>query len=205
MTVVLRVDKANANDINKAFIELVKEPNSDYISHENVKESDIDEYDIDIYRTDSSILAKNLISGIHNYWCFSESKKEINIDGSCLNKIRFYDNLRPESEAISMNSVPDEHQDDIIFGLKNLCVKYSNKIIMGYFNINSIRNKFELLSSLIGGKTDILQSSTITIKSPYVITYLCQNFGVRDVRMQIPRSIYQVSYLLPSDFPNNFS
>ena len=26
-----------------------------------------------------------------------------------------------------------------------------------------------------------LQSSAIIIKSPYVITYVCQNFGVRDV------------------------
>ena len=34
-TPVLCVDKANANDINKAFTELVKESNLDYISHEN--------------------------------------------------------------------------------------------------------------------------------------------------------------------------
>ena len=85
-----------------------------------------------------------------------DSKIKVNIDGSCLNNVRFYDNLRPESQTISMNSVPDEHQDDIILGLRNLRVKYSNKIIMGHLNINSIRNKSELLSSLIGGKIDIL-------------------------------------------------
>ena len=33
-TPVLRADKANANDINKAFTELVKESNLDYIYHE---------------------------------------------------------------------------------------------------------------------------------------------------------------------------
>ena len=55
-----------------------------------------------------------------------------------------------------MNSVPDEQQGDINLGLKNLCVKYSNKIIMGYLNINSIANKFESFSSLIDGKIDIL-------------------------------------------------
>ena len=43
-------------------------------------------------------------------------------------------------------------QDDIILGLKNLYVKYFNKVIMEHLNINSIRSKFELLSSLIGGK-----------------------------------------------------
>ena len=45
------------------------------------------------------------------------------------------------------------------------------------------------------------QGSAITLKSPYV----CQIFGVCDVRGQIPKSIYQALYLLPSDFPDNFS
>ena len=66
-TPVLRVDKANANDINKAFTELVKESNLDYISHENIKESHINEYGLHINRTGSSILAKNLISGIRTF------------------------------------------------------------------------------------------------------------------------------------------
>ena len=60
---------------------------------------------------------------------------------------------------ISMNWVPDEHQHDIILGLKDLRVKCSNKIVAGYLNINSIRNKFELLSSLIGGTIYILMIS----------------------------------------------
>ena len=101
------------------------------MSHENIKESHIDEYGLPINRTGSSILAKNLISGIRHF-CFSDSKKEVNIDRIWLRKIRIYDNLRPESEIISMSPVPDEHQDDIILELKNLCVKYSNKIIMGH-------------------------------------------------------------------------
>ena len=45
----------------------------------------------------------------------------------------------------------------------------------------------------------------LTIKSQYVITNVCQNFGVRDLRGQIPNSMCQASYPLPSDFPNNFS
>ena len=48
-----------------------------------------------------------------------------------------------------------------------------------------------------------LQGSTIIIKLTYVITYVCQNFGVHDIYVQIPKSIYQASYLLPGDFPNN--
>ena len=50
-----------------------------------------------------------------------------------------------------------------------------------------------------------IQGSTVTIKSPYEITYVCQNFDVRDVHGQTPKSIYQASYLLRSNFLNNFS
>ena len=39
-----------------------------------------------------------------------------------------------------------------------------------------------------GGIQLLRQSSTVTVKSPYVITYACQNFGVRNVRGQIPKT-----------------
>ena len=45
------------------------------------------------------------------------------------------------------------------------------------------------------------QGSTITIKSPCMITYMCQNFGVRDKRGQMPRKTYirrHIFYLLIS-------
>ena len=138
--------------LTKLLQNWLKTLNLHYISHENIWESHIHEYGLHINKTGSSILAKNLISGVRNFSSFWDSKKEVNIDGLCLENIRFYDNLGPESKTIS--TVPDEHQDDIILGLKNLHIKYSDKIIMGHLNMNSIRNKFELLSSLIG-KIDI--------------------------------------------------
>ena len=51
----------------------------------------------------------------------------------------------------------------------------------------------------------LMQGSTITIKLPYEIKYVCQNFGIHDICAQIPKSIYPPSYLLPSDFPKNLS
>ena len=39
----------------------------------------------------------------------------------------------------------------------------------------------------------------------YVMMYLCQNFDIHDIRGEIPKSMYQESDLLPSDFPNNSS
>ena len=49
----------------------------------------------------------------------------------------------------------------------------------------------------------LFQVLTITIKLPYMVTYVCWNFGICDTLVEIPKSIYQASYLLPSDFPNN--
>ena len=46
---------------------MVQESNLDYISHENIKESHIDEYGLHINRTGSSILAKHLVSEIRKF------------------------------------------------------------------------------------------------------------------------------------------
>ena len=62
LTLALRVDKVNANYINKKFTE----SNSDDIFHENIKKPNIDRYAPDINRNGSSILAEILISGICN-------------------------------------------------------------------------------------------------------------------------------------------
>ena len=42
----------------------------------------------------------------------------------------------------------------------------------------------------------LTQFTTITMKLPYVITYVCQNFGVLDICGQIP--IFYIFYLLLS-------
>ena len=51
-TPVLRVDKASANDINKRYIELLKEAKLDCIFNDNIAESNIDQYDLHIKSQD---------------------------------------------------------------------------------------------------------------------------------------------------------
>ena len=41
-------------------------------------------------------------------------------------------------------------------GLNEIRKKNPNRIIIAHLNINSIRNKFEMLKEVIGNKTDIL-------------------------------------------------
>ena len=66
-TPVLRVDKVNANDINKMYIELLKKAEVDCIFNDNIGEPNIGQCGLHINESGSVILAKNLISGIRNF------------------------------------------------------------------------------------------------------------------------------------------
>ena len=55
-----------------------------------------------------------------------------------------------DSETPSNNSLDDR------LVLKNLRVTYPNNIIIGHLNVNSIRNKFEILSLSVSQYVDIL-------------------------------------------------
>ena len=63
-TPVLRVDKDSGNDINKRYIDILKEAKVDCIFNDNIAESNIDQYGLHINESGSAILATNLISGI---------------------------------------------------------------------------------------------------------------------------------------------
>ena len=56
-----------------------------------------------------------------------------------------------------------EHHRDATIDLRTFHIKYPSNIIIGHLNINSITNKFELLSFLIGGKVDIFSISETKI------------------------------------------
>ena len=51
--------------------------------------------------------------------------------------------------------------------LKNLRLKNSNKVIIGHNNINSQRNKFELLTEMVRDKVDLLMFSETKLDSSF--------------------------------------
>ena len=60
-----------------------------------------------------------------------------------------------------------EHHRDTIIDLRTSRVKCPNNVIIGHLNINSIRNKFELLSFLIDGKVDVFLISETKIDGTF--------------------------------------
>ena len=53
------------------------------------------------------------------------------------------------------SETPNNNLQDDMLVLKNLRVSYPNNIIIGHLNINSIRNKFEMLSLSIAQFVDM--------------------------------------------------
>lgn len=67
-----------------------------------------------------------------------------------------------KSETIPLNI---DHDPECI--LKNYRIKHFNKIIIAHININSIRNKIDMLADLISGRIDILFISETKIDSTF--------------------------------------
>ena len=51
--------------------------------------------------------------------------------------------------------------------MKNLRLKNTNKVIIGHININSLRNKFELLTEMVRDKVDLLIISKTKLDSSF--------------------------------------
>ena len=88
---VLRVDKANSNDINEKYIELLKEAKTDCIFNDNIVESDIDQHELHINESGSLILTKNLITGIRNFFLKNGTRKKKNNLSLQLKWQRYFD------------------------------------------------------------------------------------------------------------------
>ena len=78
------------------------------------------------------------------------------------------------------SEIPNNNSLDDMLVLKNLRVNYPNNIIIiGHLNINSIRNKFEMLSLSVAQYVDILMSSETKLDSTFLSTqFLINGFSV---------------------------
>ena len=62
--------------------------------------------------------------------------------------------------------------------LRSLRVKNPNKVIIGHLNINSLRNKFELLTHQIKDNIDILMISETKLDESFPTTQFFMNGGI---------------------------
>ena len=70
---------------------------------------------------------------------------------------------------------PNKYTVDAKLLLKILRVSYPKNIIIGYLNINSLRNKFEILSSLTADTFDIFMLSETKLDNTFSSTQFSMN------------------------------
>ena len=102
---------------------------------------------------------------------------DLDHESNFVHSVEEYDlalNISPIDSETPNNSL----QDDMLV-LKNLRVSYPNNIIIGHLNINSIRNKFEMLSMSVAQYVDILMLSETKLDSTFPsIQFLINGFSV---------------------------
>ena len=72
--------------------------------------------------------------------------------------------------------------------MKTLRLKYSKNVIVGYININSIRNKFEHFSQMIRDKLDVLIIAETKLDSSFPSSQFTINGFKTPIRLDITRN-----------------
>ena len=70
------------------------------------------------------------------------------------------------------SETPNNYSLDDMLGLKTLRVSYPDNIIIGHLNINSIRNKFDMLSLSVAQYVNILMLPETELGSTLPLTQL---------------------------------
>ena len=125
MTPTARTDRENAKKNNENLTNRLKKQGITYITHDSITHKHLYRDGLHLNSVGFSVLAENFLSYNTKNWLQIETQ-----------------NQRKNNE-VNSSEITTESNDDIIDGLKTLCLKYPQNPIIAQININSIRNKFE--------------------------------------------------------------
>ena len=89
------------------------------------------------------------------------------------NTNNFQGQIIPTYEFSTLDKVATE-EEDVESSLCSLKLKNVNRLIFGQININSIRNKFELLFALVSNNIDVLLISETRIDYTFPVSQFCE-------------------------------
>ena len=142
---IVRTDKKEVNNILKKFNNILKQEERNVIFHNNISASHLHRHGLHFNLNDPIILAGNLLSRIRTFWHNQDSSKETNLSNDCngsniINSSN-YKSLINDNSAIELGSVKSV--------LKRLCSNHFQQIVIDHLNINSIRNKFDIVKPIL--------------------------------------------------------
>ena len=132
------------------------------ILHCNILSSHLNKDGLHLNSYDTTKLAENFISRIRMFWCNEGSYKEL----KCFNSAASLETSVSFDNFGIVKNPPE-------FLLKYLRLNLPKNIIIGHLNINSIRNKFDLLKKMVAEEIDILMIFFVEIRTGNIIWLLC--------------------------------
>ena len=113
------------------------------------------------------MLAGNLLSRIRMFWCNTNSSEQISLSNEQHNHNRInssnYNSSINDTPAISDNC-------NVNSVLRRLRLNHPQQIIIGHLNINSIRNKFDLMKTMLTRDIDILMITKTKLDDSFPVS-----------------------------------
>ena len=137
----------------------------------------------------------------------SSSHSLTETDSSTMNlSITSFD-LSKESEVINLvnqakNKSTDGTSPNLVFEIKKLRIRNTNKIIIGNFNINSLPYKFEQLKDLVMQHIDILVLTETKLDDNFPTAQFLANSFLEPYRLDRYRNGGGVIIYIREDIPN---
>ena len=144
------IDKKVA-EVNSHLKNYCNQKNIDYIDNSNIKEDHLGVKKLHLNKKGNSVLAKNFLKYLRSSFSY------VSTNSSCS-----LENVKYTSELSEPND------EDVIFkSLRDIRIKNLNRTVFAHLNINSLRNKFDLLTDLIMGNVDVLVTSETKLDNSF--------------------------------------
>ena len=148
----VRTDSENAKENNDNLTNKLKKEGIPHITHNNITHKHLYCDGLHLNSVGFSILTENFLSYIQRNWLQIETQNQ------------------RKNKEVNSSEKTTENSDDIIDGLKTSRLKYPQNPILAQINVNSIRNKFETLVSLVTSDIDILMISETKIDESFPLS-----------------------------------
>ena len=143
-----------------------------FIDSSNIEIRDLWKDAIHLLESGKTKLAENFIYFLnnslwlspHDYFLEAHTRGNIEHTQPQLLNTKNCESISNKSILITNTSDESNNENNL---LKNLRLKNSNKVITDHFNINSLRNKFELLTEMVRDKVDLLMISETKLDSSF--------------------------------------
>ena len=138
LSVILRKDKKDISkkvgETNQRLRNYCEQKNIDFVDNSNIIEEHLGSKNLHLNKRGNSILAKNILKFLRDsYW-----------NDDILNCGMKYDQCKSKLPSKSVNSVS-------VGSIRDVRKRNLKRINLGHLNINSIRNKFDLIVDQIKG------------------------------------------------------